>query len=509
MAVSGIGAASAFGAYALAPAIATHSASTLNLTGTALASAAAVSAPVPAMKITIGYPVATTVTYDRPVPVDPEKLLWAAPPTGDVSQVMAQLRSVGNSSDLLSGLGAAALNQVASTTGNFQQSVVSYPNPAAMGLIDATTSTDAAAALQDAAQNVQNKVGLTIRTASGKEVAISITFGGTYSTIQDSLSINVQTSGKLSAAEQAAIGKLSKGFAAALQGITTVPPQVDVSGLVGFDPTVLSSVDLKVREPPSTSMTSLQSLDFHADAAGRSFAMQGGAGNVSVSVDLSKPALWGSTAQQQTALLGYLNQFDAANARAHGGATLLAQFKDAFSELNSSYPASGQQPAQALAASAMNSKDVSVLSGLADFQASMSGTSDNGSAAHWITEAGHIDYQVSQSTEVSGVAKSTGLSVTQTQTAALVASFERTRAGEMLDTTRNGNYDLYRINDSTSTTTSFAYADSKLQSASSVSLVNQSEVYEKLVNHKVVEQTSTPHNTFTIQDISALLQPAA
>jgi hypothetical protein len=90
----------------------------------------------------------------------------------------------------------------------------------------------------------------------------------------------------LSAAEQAAVAKLSKGFASALQGITSVPPQVDVSGLVNFDPTVLSSVDLKVREPQSTNLTSLQSLDFHADAGSRSFAMQGATGNVSVSVDL-------------------------------------------------------------------------------------------------------------------------------------------------------------------------------------------------------------------------------
>jgi hypothetical protein len=449
------------------------------------------------MTVTIGYPVTPAVTYAKPVPVDPITLAWATPPADNISKVMAQLKST-DSSYLLSGLGAAALNQFATTQGDFQQSVVASPNVAPNGPIDATAN---AAALTDA-QYVQNNVGLTIHTASGKEVDISITFGG-GSNVGDSLSINVHTSGKLSAAEQAAVAKLSKGFASALQGITSVPPQVDVSGLVGFDPTVLSSVDLKVRDPQSTN---LKTLDFHADAGSRSFAMQGVAGNVSVSVDLSKPALWGSKAQQQTALLGYLNQFDAANARAHGGATLLGQFKDAFSELNSSYPVTGQQPAQALAASALNTKDVSVLSGLADFQASMNGTSDNGSAVQPTTEAGKIDYQVSQHTEISGAAKSTGLSVAQTQAATLVASFEQSRAGAMLDTT-NGNYDLYRINDSTSATTSFSYADSKLQSASIVNLVNQSEVFEKLVNHKVVEQTSTPHNTLTMRDISALLRP--
>jgi hypothetical protein len=127
----------------------------------------------------------------------------------------------------------------------------------------------------------------------------------------------VHASGKLSVAEQTAIAKLSKGFAAALQGITSDSTKVDVSGLVNFDATVLSGVDLNVREPQSNG---LRSLDFHADASRRSFAMQGQAGAVSMSVDLFTPALWGSTAQQQTAVLRYLDQFDVANRRAHGGA---------------------------------------------------------------------------------------------------------------------------------------------------------------------------------------------
>jgi hypothetical protein len=502
MAVSGIGTAGTAGAvsaYALTPTLATKIAAPIDLRNIALSSASVSSTPSPAMTVTLGNPVTPDVTYGKPLPVDPIKLVWATPPADNdnVSQVMGQLKSA-DSSSLLSGLGAALLNRFASTQSDFQQSVVAYPNLDPNGPIDATAN---AAALKDA-QYVQNNVGLTIHTASGKEVDISITFGGD-SSVGDSLSINVHTSGKLSAAEQAAVAKLSKGFAAALQGITSDPPQVDVSGLVNFDPTVLSSVDLKVREPQSTS---LQSLDFHADAGARSFAMQGAAGTVSVNVDLSKPALWGSKAQQQTALLGYLNQFDAANQRAQGGATLLGQFKDAFSELNSSYPVPGPQPAQAPTASALNTKNVSVLSGSADFQASMSGTSDNGSAAQPTTEAGQIDYKVSQHTETRGVAKSSGLSVAQTQAATLVASFEQSRDGSMLDTT-NGNYDLYRINDSTSTTTSFDYADAKLQSAAINNQVNQSERHEKLVNHKVVEQTTTPHNISTVQDISAQLRP--
>jgi hypothetical protein len=396
------------------------------------------------------------------------------------------------------------LDRFDKTPSDFRQAVVAYQNPSANGAEDINAA--ARATILQNARYTQNNISLKIYTISGKEVDLSVTFGGDGHAIRDSLSIDVHTSGKLSADEQTAIAKLAKGFDAALQGITSESAKIDVSGLVNFDTTVLSGVDLKVRESPQVS--DLRSLDFHADASRRSLATQGQAGIVSVNVNLSAPALWGSAAQQQTAVQRYLDQFDAANKRAHGGATLSGQFKDAFAQLNSSYPVPGQQPAHALAASALNTKDRSVLSGLADFQASMSGDWDNGSVGQNTTEGGHIDYQVSQHTGTRGVAKKTGLSVVQTQAATLGASFAKSRDGSPLNIEK-GNYDIYSFKDSASTSVSFEYADDKLKNASIMNLVSQLEIYEKLVNHKMVEQTSTPNNVFTMQDISAKLRPAA
>jgi hypothetical protein len=423
---------------------------------------------------------------------------------------------------LLKGLGTALLGRFATTQSDFQQSAVDfepdYSTHTAAGFIPTT-----AADVLPSAKSAPNNVSLKLHLVSGKEVDISVTFGGADKAIRQSLGIDVHTSGKLTDAERTALAQLSKGFEAALQGISQGEAKIDVSGLVNFDPSVLSAVDLTVRAPPppptlseSPGSNPLQSLDFHADAAKRSLAVKSLAGNVSVKVDFSQLAFLGTAAQQQTAVQRYLDQFDAASKRGHGDTlsltefdtVSLTEFKDAFAQLNSSYPAGGKVQPGALSSSVLSDQDHSVLSGLADFQASMSGGFQNGSAAHWTTEAGHIDYQVSQHTQTSGVAKSSGLSVVQTQAATLVASFVRSRDGAMLDTEK-GNYDLYRINDSTSTTTSFAYADSKLQSASIINQVNQSEQYEKFVNHKVVEQTSTPRNTLTMQDISALLRPTA
>jgi hypothetical protein len=136
----------------------------------------------------------------------------------------------------------------------------------------------------------------------------------------------------------------------------------------------------------------------------------------------------------------------------------------------------------------------------------MSGDFNNGSATHVTTEAGHIDYEISQATETRGVAKRTGLSVVQTQASKLSASFAASRNGAILDITR-GDYDIDTFKDSASTSTSFEYADDKLQNAASINRGNQSEIDKKLVNHKIVEQKSTPHSVFTMQDISAQLRP--
>jgi hypothetical protein len=470
------------------------------------ASAAAPSALQPGIEVTLGSVPTVDNLYTKLAPPVSNKLAWATPPIDGISQLMENnLKSHSKSGDLsalFSGLGSRLWNDFLATQSDFHQAAVIY-RPTQSKAPDADAAAiDATNALRNA-KSIQNNIGLKIFTASGKEVDIAITFGGDGSSIKDSLSVDIHTSESLSVAEQVAIAKLSKGFDAALQGIGKDSTQVDVSGLIDFDTKILSSVDLKVRIAPE--LNALRSLDLHADANRRSFTLQSEAGNVSVNVNLSSPAPLGSADQQQSAVQRYLDQFDAANRRGHGDATLLDQFKDAFSQLHSAYPAAHQQPYRALFASRLSAEDRSVLSGLADFQASMSGDFDNSATYGFVTEAGHLDYQVAQDTQTRGTDKSTGLSVAQTQSAILESVFTKSRSG-VLDT-EQGNYDIYRINDNTSTTTSFAYANDKLKNATVVTLLNQSEKYEKLVNHKTVAQKDTPYSKQTTEDISTKLQP--
>jgi hypothetical protein len=148
-----------------------------------------------------------------------------------------------------------------------------------------------------------------------------------------------------------------------------------------------------------------------------------------------------------------------------------------------------------------------VLSGLADFSASMSGDFTDAAAGRVTTEAGHIDYSASQISRVTGRDKESGLSVWQRQSASLKSDFVKSRNGVMLDTS-TGNYDSFSIRDESSTTTSFSYANEKLKSAQIQRLVKQLERYTKFVDFKVAEQRETPHNEATQQDISAKLLPS-
>ena len=505
MSVSGIGnfgLASAWSSVALtkdesAGALASLAAATTGVMATVSSPAAAASES----RVSLGAAIDTELVYTRPRAFSFD-MAWASSPTDDTSVLMQKnmqrnSSATWNASSLLDGLGAQLLDRFATTPGDYSQSVASYRQDGSKSGEATKLAGAASAQALAAAKAAPNRIGLTITTASGKAVNIAISFGGGDGTaIGNSLLVEVQVDDELTAAEQKAVAQLSAGFQAALDGLAKVPPTVDLSGLVDYDASVLAGVDLSVRQTLRQG-SELESLDFHVDAKSRSFSMDSVSGKLAVSVDLSRSVIRGSAEQQAAALKDYLQQFDAANQRGHGDATLIAQFKAAFSQLNSNYPA-----ADPLSVSLLNSKDRSVLSGLADFTASMSGD-----FTHADTEEGHIEYRASQSTTISGRDKYAGLSIRQTQRTSLEADFVKSRNGTRLDT-RNGNYDRYSIRDESSTTTSFAYAKDKLKSASIERLVKQLETYAKLVDHKVVEERRTPRNEAIRQDISAQLLPS-
>jgi hypothetical protein len=406
----------------------------------------------------------------------------------------------GRLASLLNGLGTELLQGLSGAKREWRQSVVTYrPGYRELGSVAAgATAVDALKAAGD----VENTISFKIRTTSGREVDIAIRFGGDGKAVQDSLSIEIKVAGELDADEQAAIASLGQGLDAALQGAVGEMPRIDLEGLVGFDTKVIAGVELELH---AAQRNGVQSFAFSADAGKRSFSMQSATGRMAVDVDLATAPL-GSAEQQRAAVRRFLEQFDAANVRAHGEEVLIEQFKAAFAQLNSNYPPAPGRSAVALPDWLLTEQDRSVLSGLADFTASLGGDFDNGSPTQKITEAGHMRFQVAQRTEIEGRDKDSGLRIVQTATSALHATQYRARGQGALDK-ESGSYDVFGIADETKKVTAVEYADLDVQGASIDESSSSLDRYEKWVAHELVEVRETPSSTRTLRDLVEELRP--
>ncbi len=206
MAVSGIGASGAlafWGAKAVVEPSAAPSAINASLATTVAANTADASTPTASQISIIGATPVAAPTYSRPPQLKLDQVAWAEPPSDDISRLMGgNLSASDDSSSLLRGLGSALLARFATSQDDFHQAAAdftpSYGDQAADGSYPVIQTT-AADALQNA-KEAPNDVSLKVHLVSGKEVDISISFGGDGKAIRNSLSVDVHTSGKLTAA---------------------------------------------------------------------------------------------------------------------------------------------------------------------------------------------------------------------------------------------------------------------------------------------------------------------
>ncbi|HSY29061.1 MAG TPA: hypothetical protein VK832_16245, partial [Burkholderiaceae bacterium] len=312
--------------------------------------------------------------------------VWETSNADPVSQVMGGDFLANTQSGRFAGLGAALLNRFKTTTDNFSQ-WETIPSPTA-GQPTSKTS-----GMPTFDSSISGNIVLNVTTDSGVKVEVNISSQG-------DLAVQETASGSLSNKEQLALAGLAKGFQAAIDGMTASTPTIDVSGLMQFDPAVLSSVDLSVQlQPTSLPMT----LDFQADSSHRSINATLPDGSVGINVNLTNPAVIGTAAQQSKALANYLQQFSQEEGRdpnTSDDATLMKMFTDGFTQLNSNYP-----PANPLAfnnnPTVRTTQDHAMLTGLADFQATVTvfPTSPNPLK---LDEVDHFTYEASQITSISG-----------------------------------------------------------------------------------------------------------
>lgn len=461
-----------------------------------LANTVDVSPVRPASLVSLGNPPADVVdiySRDGQMPGRESVRAWENSSQDAVTKIInASFNSISTASRY-SGLGAALVAQFTQGGGaGISQSVL---NTTANRAGDASALKTDQAVLHNKADN---QVSLSIKTANGKIVTFSL------SSQKDGLGVQATVEGgDLTADELKAVGQLGSAFQASVDGLTAVPPKLDLSQLTQFDSKVLASVDLnaKVTSQGNDDLT----LAFHADSQSRTTRMSGPAGSIDLAVDLKNPAIFGDAKQQANALKTYLAQFDRVEKRGSANADLMAMFKDAFSAMNSNYPQSA-----AVDALSNNPSDKGLLTGLADFKASIKQAVDSSNSMR-PSEVDSFSYNVSQKTQVNG-RSSADRSVTQNQQSVLSASFHKGLDGgkpPVFDGSRESqNYLYVEVQDRASSTASFAYQDGQLTRASVTQVASQNTHTQKYVMANLVEDTVVPKDGSSKRDYLALLEHA-
>jgi hypothetical protein len=422
---------------------------------------------------------------------------WESDATDDVSKAMATNFNTSSTLGRFRGLGAALLEQLAGNGKGFSQSLIK------------TSATPEAAALSAAQSklhsNADNSITLTIKTASGATVALSLTSQA------NGLAVSADvTGGELTDDELAGLADLAAGFQSAIDGFAGEPPSLDLSKLTQYDPKVFSSIDLQ--GSLKLSEDSVQTLSFHADSNTRSVNMSGPLGQVNMAVDLKNAAIIGNDVQQAKALQSYLKQFDSARQRGHGDGQLMTLFTDTFKALNSHYPEATSKPTAPQTVNTINLTDAdhAMLSGLADFTASVT-QSVEASNPMRPNELDAFSYNLSQSSESNG-ANPLNRTLKQNQQSQLTASYHQALyPGSSLKMTMDAqsqNYAYYQIEDSTSSSMNMTYDKGKLIEASVTKLSSQSTRVTKYELGHLIEDTLTPEKTSKQISYTHLLESA-
>ncbi|WP_264312441.1 hypothetical protein [Pseudomonas putida] len=377
-----------------------------------------------------------------------------------------------------SGIGSALIEQLAQNGGkNISQSVFAFRDdspldPAELKLLQ-----------QDLRENPDNSVTFSLTTASGASIRLLLASG------EKGLAVSAEVEGgTLSTEELKGLGKLADSFQSIIDGLYEVPPQLKLGALAKLDPSLFTSLQMTSKlETPSGEQIFALTLNDKA----RSVSLEGPSGEVQLNMDTRDTELLGSSAQRKTAIDNYLTQFDAAQSRGRGDKNLMNLLKDAFIQLNSvdDYRQHAvQRP------SPLNEQDRALLSGLADFNASISESTRRSNPMR-LDEVDSFSFQTSQITTVKGRDRQ-DLSVEQSQQSKLNASFHRSLSPMTplaLDNDRKSqNYSYHLIDDQASSTTRLAYDKGLLVEARATQQASQKERVLTYIDGDLKTDVTTP-----------------
>ncbi|MFT3813589.1 MAG: hypothetical protein QM740_09445 [Acidovorax sp.] len=428
-----------------------------------------------------------SVVYRFPAPVR----AWAQPPQDGISALMARnFGASGVGKDLAkqwSGLGGALLSQVA-------QGAAAGPFTYQQTLLANADTTQPVDAQLRSVQFGATTVALQVKTRSGQTVSLHIDVnnkvGADGSMGTQGIRVTVSSTGALSDTERKALADLASGLDEALNGLGQDPPQLALQGLlgagVGASGGVFTRLSLDIQ-----GAAAFKSFALNLDAHAKTLALDTATSKVNLKLDADSPLQSANAQQRQAAIAQYLQQIDAAAQRSHADASLVALFKDGFAQMQGITPSDSAAAERLLGSRSLADKVLPRLSGLADFEASFSNDFKKFNQAGQVTEAGHVDYQISQHTTCKTAPDKGDASITQKQNESLKGHYLKALYGGELKPDE-GNYEKFVFNDSTSTTTQIEARNGQLVSALQTVEKSRSMLYERLEKHRVVERRETP-----------------
>lgn len=428
--------------------------------------AASAVADAPATQVTLGQDtrVANAETYSSKgtlgTPV--VRLVWENEGAQDkLSTQMFTSAASTNIGARFQGLGASLIEQLAANGGQrVSQSAlaVGVNGSTEPGILDLQRA--------NLREHASNSVTLSLTTASGATVNIGLYSGEQGLAVEASVS-----NGELNDDELKALAAMADGFQKAVDGLNQEKPSLQLGDLLKVDQSLFSGLQMSAKLELASGEQ--QTFDLRLNGSTRSLSLQGPSGQVQLELDSKGGALLGGKAQREAAIGNYLTQFDAARQRGKGDEQLATLFKDAFSQLNSVDDDSAR-PARH--SSAMSTLSRSLLSGVADFTASISETVKASNPMR-PEEIDRFDYSVSQSTSKDG--KGNSFSLQQEQQSSLKASWHSSLNPLVgLQLSRDNasqNYRYHQVNDEASSSTRASVVNGALTEASSTQQASRSE----------------------------------
>ncbi|WDZ96655.1 hypothetical protein Herbaro_02405 [Herbaspirillum sp. WKF16] len=416
--------------------------------------------------------------------------VWENKQLDTITAQMANTAAAGDLAGRLHGLGRALTDYIGEGGNGYSQSVLTS---------DLATGGDSGvqSILRDQLQKfAANSIGLSVATAGGAKVNFSLASNS------DGIAVKIEViDGKLTDADREAIRQLGDAFQGAIGGLAQQPPKLALDGLMKFDTGALGSVELNARIGD-------QAIQLHVDAQQRSLSTSSSAGTMKVAVDLKNTAILGSGEQRQRAIASYLQQFDAASRRGHGDAGLNDLFKDAFSQLNGNYPVRTGAPGNDMPKVAADGTDRQMLSGLADFTASISQATESPNPLRR-GETDGFDYQVSQQTSLTG-RNQANRGITQEQHSSLKAAWHEALQPDLplkLGTDKQSqNYTYHQVDDQASSKLEIGYELGYLSKVRLSQSASQNTRVTKYVMGEKVSDVSTPLNSAIVRDFAEQLR---